>query len=177
MRIQPLPDDKSIAAVTRVSVRLALAGAGMVLALLTVSACGSTTQIAPSSSSAPTQVTTAPDQSTPAAATASTTPAQIAALLSAKGVDCSSFATSDGADPGASSQGHCGTFPTVIDIAVFPSHNAMTRLFAAFLRDFYCSSTPDEAIVDGGTYAIYTIPNAVTAEIATALGIPATKLC
>jgi hypothetical protein len=101
--------------------------------------------------------------------------ASVAAKLSANGVACSAFRATD-RDPGAVAQGTCG-FPNVIEIAAFPDHNAILQIFAPFLTSSFCSSSLTSLYVDAGTYAVYTIDDTTTDQIASILKLSPTKLC
>jgi hypothetical protein len=165
--------------------------AAIALAVLVLAgACGGAgTASAPQSSvpsfvSAPTETLAAPETSTPTdnavpASPDTATLTRVARMLAAKGFDCADPKPSDRADPGATAQVHCGLVPALIEIAVFPDHDAITTLFAPFLSSYFCGSSSSDvtSYIDGGTWAIYTNDGPTTAKIGTALGIAPTSLC
>ena len=101
--------------------------------------------------------------------------ASVAAKLKANGIACSGF-TVTGLDPGAIAQGTCG-FPTVIEIAAFPNPDAISQIFAPFLASDFCGSSLTSLYIDGGMYAVYTIDDTTTQQIAGVLKVSSTKLC
>jgi hypothetical protein len=101
--------------------------------------------------------------------------ASVAAKLKANGVACSGFRVT-GLDPGAVAQGTCG-FPTVIEIAAFPNLDAVSQIFAPFLASDFCGSSLTSLYVDGGMYAVYTVDDTTTQQIAGVLKLSPIKLC
>ena len=99
--------------------------------------------------------------------------ASVAAKLAAGSVDCTGFKVT-GQDPSAIAQGTCG-FPNTIEIAAFPSHEAVTQIFAPFLASNCPSLTT--IYVDGGLYAVYSVDDATTEQIASTLKLSPSKLC
>ena len=163
---------------------IALAG------VLLVGACGGAgTAPAPQSSvpsvvGAPTATLPAVETSTPSSDGVPPSPdtatlTRVAGMLVAKGFDCAHPKPSDRPDPGATAQVNCGVVPAVIEIAVFPNHDAITTLFAPFLSSYFCGSSSSDvtSYIDGGTWVIYTNDGPTTVKIGTALGIQPTSLC
>ena len=111
----------------------------------------------------------------------SMTPEQLAKLLNSKGIDCSGFALDSTTDPGAISQGNCGTMPIVIELLQFPSHDAITSQFVPAMQGDHCSENPSYRIpnsyIDGGRWVIYSDDEPTTRHIASVLGLPDTLLC
>lgn len=144
-----------------------------------LAACGSSPGVSPPFVSAPASSSTVAPTSaaSSAAASGAVTPDQIAATLNAKGVACTAYKATDH-DPGASAQGTCGTFPVVIEISVFASHDDISNTFVPFLKSSFCgSSRSTTSYIDAGLYTIYTDDQPTTEQIARAIGVPATPLC
>jgi len=124
----------------------------------------------------PATPTPAPTAAPVASATGSASLDDLAAKVTAAGIDCSD-AHHTGDDPGATDQVTCGGLEHTLDIETFDSHDVMAAQFLPYLRDFFCHSSPDTVYLDGGTWAIYSTKNSDITTIAPKFGIQPTKLC
>jgi hypothetical protein len=101
---------------------------------------------------------------------------QLVAAVTAAGIDCSD-GHHTGNDPGAVDQMTCGGLSHVIEIETFASASDVSSQFVPYLKDFFCSASPDTVYLDGGTWAIYATNNADIQKIAASMNLQPTKLC